>query len=68
MRNICPKCEKDIYQELYEEFMEDLDFHKVFTFDCPHCGTILEVSMEWNFIVQEKSVQSDYQQETEGKK
>lgn len=55
MRNYCPECETDIFQELYDEFIDRIDFNKEYDFECPACGCKLVVSMDWDFVVNEGS-------------
>jgi DNA-directed RNA polymerase subunit RPC12/RpoP len=50
-RNFCPKCEKDIFQAIYDEEIHDFDNgHK---FICPYCGAKLLVGMTWEYFVEE---------------
>ena len=57
----CPKCDKDIFQAIYNEEIRDFDNdHK---FECPYCGAKLLVSMVWEYHAEEdSSVQKDKQE------
>lgn len=54
MREYCPKCDKDISQAVYEDWLEGRrGFMEYDDFECPHCNAKLSVTPDVTFYIEE---------------
>jgi DNA-directed RNA polymerase subunit RPC12/RpoP len=53
MATLCPKCDKDIFQQVYEDHWEDEDFRPR-KFECPYCEAKLITTAEIEYYVEEE--------------